>query len=194
MFKRKGGGQRLFEQCSKKLRFSCMIASLSTEKKTDQWAKHRLTLIYEEFSETVPGLLKIFQDFYMPWLFLCWDKLRSSWRPNSTNQRKRGRDLEVRLIHKYLKQVLTKPVRINDLLFVRRPSVLIIFVDHLIIFEHHWALSIICEHLIIRVTECSKVGQTKSISPSTVTALVWKALVCNVCVSSSQPELLWPLG
>ena len=27
------------------------------KKKTDQWVKHGLTLIYEEFSETVPGLL-----------------------------------------------------------------------------------------------------------------------------------------
>ena len=91
------------------------MASLSTEKKTDQWAKHRLTLIYEEFSETVPGLLKIFQHSYMPWLFLCWDKLRSSWRPNSTNQRKRGQDSKVRLVHKYMRQVLTKPVNKDDL-------------------------------------------------------------------------------
>ena len=38
MFKRKGGGQRPFEQCSKKLHFSLMSASLTVVLNIRKWS------------------------------------------------------------------------------------------------------------------------------------------------------------
>ena len=71
MFKRKGeGGQRLFEQCSKKLHFSYMEASLTDKgcQLSDSGLKQHINdIINSHFLIIETGIMIVYRNFVCSW-------------------------------------------------------------------------------------------------------------------------------